>query len=161
MSSAKTTVDPRRHGNAERMYMPTAKVLRGVRRFAREAIGEAPDPSFLAEVDVVVSELATNAIVHARTPFRVSISSTPKSVKIAVRDASFDPPRDRRHQADRGGGRGVGLVATFAKAWGTEPEPDGKTVWAELAAPLTRRRSYDARRSVIAAVAPSSQRRIH
>ena len=48
--------------------------------------GQADD-DVLDTAAVIASELATNAIAHARSPFRVSVSRTPRTVEIAVRDA--------------------------------------------------------------------------
>jgi len=123
-----------------RVFVPTPVVLRRVRRFVRDALRDSHDAASLAEIEVVACELATNAVVHARTPFRVSIARTPRSVKIAVTDASFARPQHLDAHADRDGGRGVGLVAAFSKAWGTVIEADGKTVWAEVLCPEARGR---------------------
>ena len=54
-------------------------------------------------------------------------------VRVAVRDASFEQPKDVSAMAGVVGGRGVRLIAALSSKWGTQPEADGKTVWAEVA----------------------------
>jgi len=85
-----------------------------------------------AMAEIVASELATNAVQHARSPFWVSISRSPTAIRIEVRDASLEPPECVRANASRAGGRGVSLIAALSHAWGTRDEVDGKTVWADV-----------------------------
>jgi MEDS: MEthanogen/methylotroph, DcmR Sensory domain/Histidine kinase-like ATPase domain len=84
------------------------------------------------DVQLVVSELATNAVVHAGTPFSISVSSDGRTMRIAVSDWSVVRPVVRDGSPDAISGRGLRLVAAVAGDWGVEPGPDGKTVWAEL-----------------------------
>ena len=84
------------------------------------------------DVQLVVSELATNAVIHAGTPFSVSISSDDSVIRIAVSDWSVTAPVMRDAAPRAVSGRGLRLVAAVADDWGVERGPDGKTVWAEL-----------------------------
>ena len=84
------------------------------------------------DVQLVVSELATNAVVHAGTPFSVSISSDESVIRIAVSDGSVAPPVMRDVAPRAVSGRGLRLVAAVSGDWGVERGPAGKTVWAEL-----------------------------
>jgi anti-sigma regulatory factor (Ser/Thr protein kinase) len=80
---------------------------------------------------VIVSELATNAVRHAATSFGVSLSRVGLgAVQVAVADASSTPPRPRTPDPGRPGGRGMHLVAALSARWGHEPSSDGKLVWA-------------------------------
>ena len=74
---------------------------------------------------------------HARSPFRVGLVCADDTLRISVRDASFALPVRLTPDGVLVGGRGVQLVAALAHDWGTRDEPDGKTVWAELALPRT------------------------
>jgi len=113
--------------------MPTA--ARDVRRFVRDALTARCDETSIENAEIIASELATNAVKHARSPFQVGVTCADDSIRISVRDASFVPPVRLTPDGVLVGGRGVQLVAALARDWGTRDEPDGKTVWAELALP--------------------------
>jgi anti-sigma regulatory factor (Ser/Thr protein kinase) len=89
------------------------------------------------EVDIlrlVVSELATNAVVHARSPFVVTMARVDHTLVLAVSDESLDLPRDSlRPSTRRQRGRGLNIVEHLSSQWGVRPEQGGKTVWARFA----------------------------
>jgi anti-sigma regulatory factor (Ser/Thr protein kinase) len=87
----------------------------------------------LADARIVVTELAANAVVHARSPFSVSISSGDSTIRILVRDRSLAAPAMQQDVPTRPSGRGLRLVTALSSRWGVDPTPDGKVVWAELA----------------------------
>jgi len=80
---------------------------------------------------LVTSELATNAVQHARTPFRVSVQHRPPDLLVEVFDGSErHPPRPHPSAAPEGAtGRGLVVVGRLADRWGTRPEAGGKAVW--------------------------------
>ncbi len=78
---------------------------------------------------LAASELAANAVLHARTPFRLLVQARESSVWIAVEDRA--PLRDRREVLGRTP-HGLALIAAFALRWGVTPGSNGKVVWAEL-----------------------------
>lgn len=85
------------------------------------------------EVALVVSELATNAVKHARSPFTVSLSYDADRVFIEVSDLSSQVPELGRPLAGAVGGRGLLIVETLSNSWGVRfPGQSGKAVWAEL-----------------------------
>lgn len=89
----------------------------------------------LADVGVLlVSELATNAILHAGTPFDVELTATPQGLRARVTDESDTTPVTRAPSTVAEGGRGLFLVAALASRWGVEANPSGKSVWFELRA---------------------------
>lgn len=83
---------------------------------------------------LIVSELVTNAIQHARREsIRVTITRpAPHRVRIGVIDFSTLSPRRRDAMECAEDGRGLAIVEHLADAWGTDPLPWGKRVWAEL-----------------------------
>jgi hypothetical protein len=104
------------------------------RRFVAGLLGRRPygdrvDPD---DAMLVTSELATNAVVHAGTPFSVAVRSDGSGVRISVHDTSPMQPVMRDHNPVALAGRGLRLIAMISQAWGVEYGPDGKTVWAEL-----------------------------
>lgn len=89
-------------------------------------------------VALVVTELAANAVLHARTDFTVALVRRPDAVRVEVSDGAAARPRRRAHGTTATTGRGLHLLGSLAAEWGTEPAPGGKTVWCELplAAPV-------------------------
>jgi anti-sigma regulatory factor (Ser/Thr protein kinase) len=86
------------------------------------------------DVRLVVSELVTNAVLHARTPFTVMVSREDGTVELAVTDGMAyrpDPMRGTRHWSDTRG-RGLYMVDIYSDTWGVTPTTAGKTVWASF-----------------------------
>ncbi|MFF8098760.1 ATP-binding protein [Streptomyces sp. NPDC016640] len=90
-------------------------------------------------VELIVAELAANAVTHGRVPGRDAELRLSREdgghVRVEVSDARGErlpEPRD----AGEDGGRGLLLVAALAEEWGTAPRPGapGKTVWAVVPA---------------------------
>ena len=104
-----------------------------VRRFTREHIGRND------ALEVVVSELATNAIRHSRSGepggwFTLQLQRFPETVQVRVSD--LGGPKEPTCVEDAGtgsSGRGLTLVDGFSIAWGVEGGEVGRVVWAELA----------------------------
>jgi anti-sigma regulatory factor (Ser/Thr protein kinase) len=82
---------------------------------------------------LVVSELASNAVRHARSPFSVLTRFDQHVIRIWVRDASDTMPQLREGGLAAGTGMGLQMVAALAGAWGVEVRAGGKSVWAQLA----------------------------
>jgi anti-sigma regulatory factor (Ser/Thr protein kinase) len=88
----------------------------------------------LHEVRLVVSELATNAVLHARTPFTVTLARQNGLLRLTVQDGSSQLPTVSRSEPSAGSGRGLFMVATYSTDWGVTAEPGGgKSVWATFA----------------------------
>ena len=85
------------------------------------------------DVTLVVSELATNALVHAQTPFMVSLQAFEQTLLLTVADGSRTGPVQVVAQVLDTGGRGLTIVALLSRSWGADAHPDGgKSVWAEF-----------------------------
>ncbi|MFJ8541453.1 ATP-binding protein [Streptomyces sp. NPDC093586] len=88
---------------------------------------------------LLVSELVTNALRHATGPVGVRLVHRPGGLPgvllVEVSDALPDPPRERAARPEDESGRGLYLVASSARRWGSRPAEAGKTVWFELAVP--------------------------
>ncbi|MFB7918595.1 ATP-binding protein [Streptomyces sp. NPDC056061] len=127
--------------------------LRGVagtvptaRDFARQALhawgwlpaSSADGRAAAEDVLLVVSELVTNACLHADGPEELRVSFAGKVLRVEVVDAGAGRPAPRTpHRAGRPGGHGMFIVQRLCLDWGVlrTPGRPGKTVWAELAAP--------------------------
>jgi hypothetical protein len=80
----------------------------------------------------VVSELSSNAVEHAGTPFHLSVSFDGILVRVLVRDSSREPPRLQQVDHVTGRGRGPQVIDRLCVSWHWVSHPDGKTVWAIL-----------------------------
>ncbi|MGP3954019.1 ATP-binding protein [Streptomyces sp. 7N604] len=90
------------------------------------------------DVLLVVSELVTNACLHAEGPEELRVGCTAKVLRLEVVDLGTGSPAPRTpHRAGRPGGHGMFIVQRLCLDWGVVRNADGigKTVWAELAAP--------------------------
>lgn len=101
------------------------------RHFAVIAMPRLGAGDLADDVALVVTELAANAVLHARSDFGLTLSAGPGFVRISVRD-KCPLPEDEPLSAESM--HGLGLVATLARNWGVLPLDDGKMVWAELPA---------------------------
>ncbi|MEY2404284.1 MAG: hypothetical protein QOD38_1835 [Acidimicrobiaceae bacterium] len=92
------------------------------------------------EAALLTTELATNAVEHAGTPFALIAELTVELLRVDVRDASTAPPVTGPVPSDAAvGGRGLTLVSEFADRWGYEPAADGKSMWFETRVALNGR----------------------
>lgn len=99
------------------------------RRFVRRALVDLGADELEFEACQLVSELATNAVIHAATPFEVDLDYGRNELHIRVSDASPKGPVIKSHSDSATTGRGLRLVGTMADQWGVDIRPDGKTVW--------------------------------
>ena len=110
---------------AEPLSASTAREFVTQHLAAHELMALAPD------VGLVVSELATNAVAHARTPYALTVSGTGAMVLVVVQDESTAVPVRVRAAATDVSGRGLSIVEHLSHDWGTEMDPRGrKSVWA-------------------------------
>ena len=85
------------------------------------------------EALLVVSELVSNAVDHARSTSRVTLSLDGRGLAIAVRDFCVgELPRPQPVQPAGKRGRGLFIVSMVSSAWGVDEHADGKTIWAVL-----------------------------
>lgn len=113
---------------------PETWSIPAARHFAVDALtqlGGGPSD----EIELLVSELATNAIVHARTPLLLTLCRQGGRVRVEVMDDDPTPPRvNLQPDPLRPGGRGMCLVNALAADWGVNVNDHGKIVWFEVAA---------------------------
>ena len=91
------------------------------RRFIRGVLRDWDLDDLVDTVALLTSELATNAVLHARTAFAVVVSRTQSSVRVDVLDGSLVSPRTRTPTPTAATGRGVNMVAAMADHWGATP----------------------------------------
>jgi anti-sigma regulatory factor (Ser/Thr protein kinase) len=114
---------------AELSLSPITENIPRARHFVDEAL---PGTCWADEVTLLVSELASNAVRHAKSPFTVSVSCDGTIVRVEVTDDSPEVPVRRAPTVDAVTGRGLLIVEALASSWGVEPSDSGKTVWFEI-----------------------------
>ena len=102
------------------------------RTLARERLGPSCTDDAIETIALLVTELVTNAILHARTPLQLTLESRPDHARICVEDASNEQPTVRHYETDAVTGRGLALVEELASSWGVETTATGKVVWCEV-----------------------------
>jgi len=102
------------------------------RQFVSETFEEWARDDLVQEGILVVTELATNAVVHARSDFTVSLSRHGDSVRLSVGDSVTHPPAAREVDSMVPGGKGLYLVEALSQSWGHDQIDGGKVVWADL-----------------------------
>lgn len=101
------------------------------RRFVREHLTLHDLPLLTDDVTLVASELATNAVTHAGTPFTVTITAFADAVVLAVTDGSATSPVPVDAQDLDAAGRGLTIVDIVSRDWGVVAnDGPGKSVWA-------------------------------
>ena len=119
-----------------RSFLETAPSVPKARGFVSGSLTSIP-PQVRATAALLVSELATNAVVHATSSFDVTIiCPTPSGrVRVEVTDADETRPTPLRPPPSVTHGRGLLLVASLSDDWGVDEAngQPGKTVWFELA----------------------------
>jgi anti-sigma regulatory factor (Ser/Thr protein kinase) len=101
------------------------------RHYVAEAVDRVGVDGDVAEL--LVSELATNAVEHTGSSFEVAIDIMPRRVRVEViNDEPEFVAAIAAQRAPGEGGLGLRLVETMAARWGTECTESHKTVWFEL-----------------------------
>ena len=102
------------------------------RTIAREQLEASCSSDAIEVIALLVTELVTNAILHARTPLRLVIEAHPDRVRVCVEDSSPQRPEVHHYGTDAVTGRGLALVEQLASSWGVDTTPTGKVVWCEI-----------------------------
>ncbi len=113
---------------------PSPPSVRVARRWVAEVLEEVGRPELVESAQLGVTELVTNALLHARPPVTVRVRGTIDHPRVEVTDHSLLPPQ-RTGSGEQlvTFGRGLDLVASHANRWGSDINlyGTGKTVWFE------------------------------
>ncbi|MFD7559152.1 MULTISPECIES: SpoIIE family protein phosphatase [unclassified Streptomyces] len=104
------------------------------RRFARRALTRWGLEELSDSLELLVSEVVTNAVRYAERPVTLRLLRT-DVLRCEVGDDSPQLPRQRRARDTDEGGRGLFLVNRMARRWGATRLSSGKVVWFELPLP--------------------------
>ena len=118
--------------DAARTFGGTRHDPRMARAFVLEMLGPWRDEQLAADAALVVTELATNAVLHAASAFSVSLLLSEDVIRISVEDTVPLGHHGGARWLPAAPGHGLGVVAAMAVRWGVETEAAGKAIWAEL-----------------------------
>jgi anti-sigma regulatory factor (Ser/Thr protein kinase) len=99
---------------------------------AREHLESTCPQDVVDTAALLVTELVSNAVLHAGTEIAVVIDCKPGRVVVRVCDDSGARLVPRDHEPTAATGRGLWLVDRLATSWGVEQVPKGKEVWCEI-----------------------------
>ncbi|WP_425576295.1 SpoIIE family protein phosphatase [Streptomyces glaucosporus] len=113
---------------------PRAQTARQARRLARRALERWNLEELTDSVELLVSEVVTNAVRYAERPITLRLLRT-DVLRCEVGDDVPQLPRLRQARATDEGGRGLYLVNRLARRWGATRLSTGKVVWFEIPFP--------------------------
>ncbi|WP_406733088.1 ATP-binding protein [Streptomyces sp. NBC_01794] len=114
-------------------WMPAAAGAQAEEPAEEPAAGEA---ELVEDVLLLVSEVVTNACLHAGGPTELVLIHAGERLRIEVADASPESPRPRPpRDASQPGGHGLIVLQRLSRSWGWAPRGGGKVVWLEVSSP--------------------------
>jgi anti-sigma regulatory factor (Ser/Thr protein kinase) len=101
------------------------------RAASREVLAGRPE-AVIEVAELLVSELITNAVLHARSAPTLSINVDAGEIRVMVDDQSRTAPELQPAADQAAAGRGLLLVSVLSTSWGWSHTPTGKHVWFTL-----------------------------
>ena len=114
-------------------FAPEPRSVGLARRFVADVLIDAGRPEWVDVAELLVSEMVTNAVLHAHTDIDVVLAVRNDAARLEVRDRSPALPAQRSYDVHATTGRGVGLVTMLSRSSGVEVIPGGKAVWCVIA----------------------------
>ena len=115
---------------------PEPSSSRAARRFVtRWCEGEGIGGETVDTLVLLTAELVTNAVVYGRSDVTLSLTPSPRRVRVSVGDENTRLPQRREPDPGALNGRGLVLVEALADRHGIDVSPEGKTVWFDVETP--------------------------
>ena len=127
-----TTTTAADHGSIEVRLPPQPSSVADARRRVRDLLEGVGRDDLIESTVLVVSEIVTNALLHAGTDIDLRASVDDEGIRVEVGDGSLHLPSRRRYAATSGTGRGLMMLESMVDDWGVATHPAGKTVWFHL-----------------------------
>lgn len=118
-----------RAGSFERRFPARPVSVGDARRAVVELLSGQDRDDLVETAELLVSELVTNALVHAGTAIDVAASLDETGLRVEVADGSPHFPVRRRYAPTAGTGRGMMMLEAMVDAWGVARRSGGKAVW--------------------------------
>lgn len=118
--------------------LPVPAAIGAFRQFVRNTLWSWGEEALVEDAVLVTSEMATNAISHARSAFFATLVRQGDVVRLSIEDTGPGSAAPRAAGEEDVSGRGLLIVEALADRWGVEERPSGKVVWVELRSGLDR-----------------------
>jgi anti-sigma regulatory factor (Ser/Thr protein kinase) len=116
----------------QKHFRRTPRSVTEARHLAARFLSDQPH-AVRESVELAVSELATNAVLHACTEFDLEVRVVAGNVRVLVADKSHGAPEIQEHAISESHGRGLQIVRRLSDRFGIDWCPgDGKTIWFEI-----------------------------
>ncbi|HEY0700527.1 MAG TPA: ATP-binding protein [Micromonospora sp.] len=127
-------LDPATAGRQLRIDLePVVGAARRARELVTDGCARWDLPQLVGSACITVTEMVNNVVAHAGTPMIVRVGARDGALRVSVRDWNTRAPAFvGLVPATSAGGRGLLLIDTTARRWGTSRLDDGKVVWAIL-----------------------------
>jgi hypothetical protein len=112
-----------------RSFPPEPRSVPAARRYVRDLVLQAGLEEWVGDAQLAVSELCTNVVLHAHTPFEVTVQVAPDGVYVEVWDDDPVLPARRVSSTASTTGRGLELLAAVATSSGGAAVGPAKVVW--------------------------------
>ena len=149
-------------GDVTRPFHEGIRSVRAARRFVLDTLVDWGVAGYDFGAPLVVTELATNAVLFSPPPYRVKLTFDGGRLRVEVHDSNGRLPRLRNYGPEATTGRGLHLVDGLCDDWGATRDDAGKIVWAtvrpddEAARPLPPEQGQDS--ESLTAPAPTDRR---
>ncbi|WP_329166255.1 SpoIIE family protein phosphatase [Streptomyces sp. NBC_01717] len=134
-------VSPASHLPSKRMEIQRRDLqgVRASRKFVRESLKGWGLDTLSDDLELIVSELTTNALIHADSDVELRLRLRADRIQMEVCDSETAPPiptfyATKEEESEAEGGRGLYIVDALTSAFGSSPSGRGKIVWLEMSA---------------------------
>jgi PAS domain S-box-containing protein len=129
---SRTSAAAERPDAFERRLPPQPSSVAEARQLVRALLAETHRDDLVETAVLLVSEIVTNALLHAGTAIDVAAFLDKHGLRVEVGDGSLHLPMRRNYAATAGTGRGLRLLEEMVDEWGVSRRRHGKTVWFRL-----------------------------
>ena len=122
-------------GSFEVRLPPQPPSVAEARAQVRRLLTENDRDDLVETAVLLVSEVVTNALLHAGTDIDVAATLDDAGLRVEIGDGSPHLPSRRRYAATAGTGRGLLMLESLVDDWGVTRHSKGKTVWFRISGP--------------------------
>ncbi len=114
--------------HASASFPATNDAPRLSRRFVRDTLTQWCATDLVSAAQLAVSEIVTNAVLHAVSPIEIQLSWIDTTLRIEILDGTSAVPAINDAATDQHGDA-LRIIEELVGAWGTTEHNDGKAIW--------------------------------